>query len=76
MGQYLETLMFLGFRPNEEVGNKIIEELEKRQRMLVASGKEEEEAKKEDTKTEKLPIQEALKIFRGIFHLGLHHELQ
>ena len=35
MGQFLETLMFLGYKPNEEIGNKIIEELEKRQRMLV-----------------------------------------
>ena len=35
MGQFLETLMFLGYKPNEEIGKKIIEELEKRQRMLV-----------------------------------------
>ena len=34
------------------------------------------QAKEEEEKSaERLSIQEALKIFRGIFHLGLHHEL-
>jgi|LauGreDrversion4_2_1035121.scaffolds.fasta_scaffold1356940_1 hypothetical protein len=35
----------------------------------------EEEEKKDEKSAERLSIQEALKIFRGIFHLGLHHEL-
>jgi hypothetical protein len=77
MGQFLETLMFLGYKPNEEVSNAVVKELENRQRMLVAQGKEEEEAKNdaENKGSDRLTIQEALKIFRGIFHLGLHHEL-
>ena len=36
----------------------------------------EEEEKKDEKSADRLSIQEALKIFRGIFHLGLHHELQ
>ena len=30
MGQYLESLMFLGYKPNEEVSNAVVKELENR----------------------------------------------
>ena len=68
--------MFLGYKPNEEVSNAVVKELENRQRMLVSSQGKDEEGSNNDEKKDKLSIQEALKIFRGIFHLGLHHELQ
>jgi|APCry1669189241_1035207.scaffolds.fasta_scaffold671850_1 hypothetical protein len=44
MGLFLETLMFLGYKPNEEVSNAIVKELENRQRTLMGAQAKEEES--------------------------------
>jgi hypothetical protein len=64
IGQMLESLTLLGYSPSPDVTTALIKELENRQRALATS---------EDQ--EKLQIQDALKVFRGIFHLGMQHEL-
>jgi hypothetical protein len=36
MGQFLESLMFLQYKPSEEVSAAIVKELENRQRQMVS----------------------------------------
>jgi len=44
MGLFLETLMFLRYKPNEEVSNAIVKELENRQRTLMGAQEKQEES--------------------------------
>lgn len=64
LGSFLESLLLCRFKPSQEFSRVLTKELEQRQKSLLTSESQE-----------KLQIQECVKIYRSLMHLGCNHEV-